>query len=241
MVDITQQKRTAMPSARPPMAEVVVIAAVLALALAAFGAAVLPSPGWAMAMFGLSVALVVPGVWRSYPHAVFGLCNTVTLGRAALLSLLAGALFDAGAVSPWLVFWLGLTILSLDGVDGWLARRSQLKSDFGARFDMEVDAALGAVLAMWLLLTGRTGAEILVLGFMRYVFVLAGLMWPALRRELPESMRRKTICVVQIGTLIALACPLFPVALASWVAGLASALLVLSFGIDTAWLVRHSR
>lgn len=241
MVDIVPQKQTATLTARPPMAELSVIAAVLALALAAFGAAVLPSPGWAMGVFGLCVALVALGVWRIYPHAEFGLCNTVTLGRAALLSLLAGALFDSGAVSPWLVFWVGLTILLLDGVDGWLARRSQLKSEFGARFDMEVDAALGAVLALWLLLSGKTGAEILVLGFMRYAFVLAGLIWPALRRELPEAMRRKTICVVQIGTLIALACPLFPTVLVPWVAGVASALLVLSFGIDTAWLVRQDR
>ncbi|QFT93646.1 CDP-alcohol phosphatidyltransferase [Roseovarius sp. THAF9] len=241
MVDISPYKQNATLTARPPMVEVTVIATALALALAGFGAAVLPSPGWAVVVFGPCVALVALGVWRSYPHAEFGLCNTVTLGRAALLSLLVGALFDAGAVSPWLVFWVGLTILSLDGVDGWLARRSQLKSEFGARFDMEVDAALGAVLAMWLLLSGKTGAEILVLGFMRYAFVLAGLVWPALRRELPDSMRRKTICVVQIGTLIALACPLFPTVLVPWVAGLASALLVLSFGIDTAWLARHVR
>ncbi|MGK7652297.1 CDP-alcohol phosphatidyltransferase family protein [Roseovarius sp. B08] len=241
MVDITPHKRTATLTVRPPMAEVIVIAAAMALGLAAFAAAVLPSPGWALGAFALCVGLVVLGLRRNYPHAVFGLCNTVTLGRAALLSLLAAALFDAGAVSPWLVFWVGLTILSLDGVDGWLARRSQLKSDFGARFDMEVDAALGAVLALWLLLSGRTGAEILMLGFMRYVFVLAGLAWPLLRGALPESMRRKTICVVQVGTLIVLTCPLISPGIAGPVALVASMLLVLSFAIDTAWLVRHRR
>ncbi|WP_236544485.1 CDP-alcohol phosphatidyltransferase family protein [Roseovarius atlanticus] len=241
MVDITPQKQTATLTVRPPMAEFVVIAAAMALGLAAFAVAVLPSPGWAMIAFGSCVGLVALGVRRSYPHPSFGLCNTVTLGRAALLSLLAGVLADAGAVSPWLVFWVGLTILSLDGVDGWLARRSHLKSDFGARFDMEVDAALGAVLALYLMLSGRTGAEILVLGFMRHVFVLAGLAWPMLRGALPESMRRKTICVVQIGTLIALTCPLVPAAVVGPVALAASALLVLSFAVDTAWLVRHRR
>ena len=37
---------------------------------------------------------------------------------------------------------------ALDGVDGWLARRSGIASAFGARFDMEIDALLILVLAV---------------------------------------------------------------------------------------------
>ena len=40
--------------------------------------------------------------------------------------------------------------LALDGVDGHLARRFDQVSDFGARFDMEVDAALILVLCIGL-------------------------------------------------------------------------------------------
>ncbi|MFN3208308.1 MAG: CDP-alcohol phosphatidyltransferase family protein [Roseovarius sp.] len=241
MVDVTPRKEPGTLVARPPVMEFAVIAAILGLCVTAAGLVMLSNPWPAFLAFGLCVALVAAGLRRSYPHAEFGMCNTVTLGRAALLSLLAGALLEAARVSPWLVFWVALTILVLDGVDGWLARRSHLKSAFGARFDMETDAALGAVLALYLLLSGRVGAEVLVLGFLRYAFVLAGLVWPALRAELPESFRRKTICVVQNGALIALVCPLLPAALLAPVAMAAAAMLVASFAIDTAWLARHAR
>lgn len=221
------------------MAEFAVTAAMMGLGLLSLSSLVLSTSVWSLAAFGLCIGLVTVGLRRLYPHAAFGLCNTVTLGRATLLSLLFGALFDVHTVSAWLVFCLSLVILALDGVDGWLARRSRLKSAFGARFDMETDAALGAVLALWLLISGKTGAEILVLGFMRYAFLLAGLVWPALRRQLPDSIRRKTICVVQIGALILLVFPLLPASLVTPVAMMAAALLAISFAVDTVWLVRN--
>ncbi|MFH7468205.1 CDP-alcohol phosphatidyltransferase family protein, partial [Pseudomonas syringae group genomosp. 7] len=77
------------------------------------------------------------------------------------------------------------------GVDGWLARRSGLVSRFGARFDMEVDAALALILSLHLLAGTAVGAEALVLGLARYAFVAAGLAWPWLSADLPPTDRRK--------------------------------------------------
>ena len=37
------------------------------------------------------------------------------------------------------------------------------------------------------------------LGLMRYAFVAAGWRWPALARPLPPSLRRKAVCVLQVG------------------------------------------
>ena len=37
---------------------------------------------------------------------------------------------------------LSLVVTMLDATDGWMARRSRMASDFGATFDMEVDALL---------------------------------------------------------------------------------------------------
>ncbi|MEO0503207.1 MAG: CDP-alcohol phosphatidyltransferase family protein, partial [Pseudomonadota bacterium] len=128
---------------------------------------------------------------------------------------------------------------ALDGVDGWLARRSGLTSRFGARFDMETDAGLGAVVALWLLVSGTTGPEILVLGFMRYGFVAASLIWPALQAPLPEAFRRKAICVIQVATLVMLVCPLTPAALVLPVGVLAALLLSWSFLIDILSLIRR--
>ena len=241
MVDVTPQQNGPAVKVRPPMAEFLATAAMVGVGVLLLSGTVLSTPIWSLTAYGICAGLVSLGLRNGYPHAVFGLCNTVTLVRAALLSVLFGAVFEVNAVSAWVVFWLSLTILALDGVDGWLARRSRLKSAFGARFDMETDAALGALLALWLLVSGTTGAEILILGFMRYAFVLAGLLWPALRADLPESMRRKTICVVQIAALIALVFPLLPASLVTPVAVGAAMVLAMSFAVDTIWLVRHKK
>lgn len=213
---------------------------ILAVALTWASNHLLSTSLWVLSGFMICIVLAGRGLVTHYPHQEFGVCNTVTLVRAAFLSILFGILFEIEAVSPWLVFWLALIALSLDGFDGWLARRAGLQSDFGARFDMETDAALGAVLALWLMLSGTTGPEILILGFMRYGFVAAGWICPKLTGDLPVSFRRKTICVVQIAALIILICPLVPVVLIAPVSLVAASLLVYSFAIDTLWLLRNT-
>ncbi|MEM1386325.1 MAG: CDP-alcohol phosphatidyltransferase family protein [Pseudomonadota bacterium] len=185
------------------------------------------------------VAWASRGVAVDYPHRAIGMCNVVTLIRAAIVAFLAGAAFDPSA-SQWLFFSLAALALALDGVDGWLARRSGLASAFGARFDMETDAALAAVLALALMLRGTAGAEILVLGFARYAFVAAGLGFPALQAPLPEMFRRKLICVLQIGTLVVLSFPLTPEAVVTPLSLTAAALLIWSFVIDVLWLCRRA-
>ena len=191
-------------------------------------------------LFALITGLGARGLLVSYPHGTLGLCNAVTLIRAALVALLTGAIF-APDVHRWLVFSVACTAFALDGLDGWLARRYRLTSAFGARFDMESDALLGAVLALISLSGGRAGPEVLVLGFMRYGFVALSFFVPKLRGELPESLRRKTICVVQIATLIILVCPLTPAASIYPLTLGAAALLSWSFAIDAFQLLRTRR
>lgn len=195
-----------------------------------FGAFLIP-----VSLFALICLLALRGLLHSYPHAVLGACNVVTLCRAALVAVLAGALLDPSV--EWALFWIAVIAFALDGVDGRLARRSRLVSTFGARFDMETDAALGAVLALVLLLEGAVGPAIIALGFLRYIFVFAGLFIPRLQGDLPESLRRKSICVVQIAALIVLICPLTPAALLAPIAFAAAAALLYSFAADTRYLL----
>lgn len=187
-----------------------------------------------VAICGLSLR----GLMLSYPHHVLGFCNVTTLVRAAMVAVLAGALF--GNPAPWAVFLIATVAFALDGVDGWLARRAGLSSAFGARFDMEIDALLGAVLALVLLLDGNVGPAILILGFSRYAFVAAGFVWPALKGDLPESFRRKAICVVQIAALIILLFPLTPTVLLLPVSILAACALAYSFAVDAIYLLRRA-
>lgn len=203
------------------------------VSLLAFQRAVLP-----LVTFGFANVMVLQGLVRHFPHSVLGACNVVTLVRLTMVAFLTGAILNP-STSPWLIFAVANLAFALDGVDGWLARRHGLTSRFGARFDMETDAALAAVLALWLLSSGTTGAEILILGFARYAFVFAGLALPKLTADLPPSFRRKAICAVQIAALLTLVYPLTPAGLAAWLSLGAALLLLWSFATDIRWLWRQ--
>src|ERR1044072_5993780 len=85
---------------------------------------------------------------QHHPHERFGAANYVTLIRALLTMGLAGlALTPPTSRLAWVAGLTAGLIAALDGVDGWLARREGIFSRFGARFDMETDAALLLVLS----------------------------------------------------------------------------------------------
>jgi phosphatidylglycerophosphate synthase len=185
------------------------------------------------------VASVTSGValMRTYPHAVLGLCNVVTLVRLVIVASLAGALIST--TSPdWAIFIIAMFALSLDGVDGWLARRQDLASNFGARFDMEVDAAFALVLALHAAFGGIAGFWVVALGLPHYLFVAANKVFPWLGGPLPERFSRKTVCVLQIGTLVALQAPILGAGVAGPLIVVASLALVWSFALDILWLWR---
>ncbi|MEM6760332.1 MAG: CDP-alcohol phosphatidyltransferase family protein [Pseudomonadota bacterium] len=222
-----------------PLPQLLALALIYGAVLAVASVTLLGSAVVALSVFAAITVLAAQGIASAYPHAVLGGCNAVTLARAAMVAFLAGAVV-AVDVSGWLLFAVATLAFALDGLDGWLARRARLVSEFGARFDMEVDAGLAAVLAIWLWTSGVTGPEILLLGGMRYLFVAASIIWPALKAPLPPSFRRKAICVVQVGALVLLMFPLTPTLLAMPVAFLAAALLSWSFLIDIRWLTLRS-
>jgi len=64
---------------------------------------------------------------------------------------------------------LGL-VVTLDVVDGWLARRFNQQSVFGMYFDMETDALYVLLVCVYLYLQGMVGAWILIPGILRYVY-----------------------------------------------------------------------
>jgi phosphatidylglycerophosphate synthase len=229
------------------LAAVVVLAGVWCLADMLSPQGLLPVAG-ATILFILMVAVAGRGLWLHYPHRRLGTCNLVTLFRAGLISVLMVPLLAPELLAPdnasasasaWAVVAVALLAFLLDGIDGWLARRSGLQSAFGARFDMEVDAVFAALLALIALAAGLAGWWVLGLGFMRYGFVAAGWLLPWMRGELPERFRRKVVCVIQIGTLIALLAPAVQPPLSGALAGAALAVLVWSFLLDVIWLWRR--
>lgn len=193
----------------------------------------------ALVLFAAVAVIVLGRVDAFHPFPEFGPANLVTLGRAALACLLA-ALVAAGALAfSAAAFLLALAALVLDGVDGWVARRSAMASRFGARFDMEVDALLALVLAAAAWTGGKAGPWVLLLGLMRYCFVVAGALWPALAADLPPSRRRKAICVFQLVALALLLLPPIVPPASSLIALAALAALGWSFAVDVGWLLRR--
>jgi phosphatidylglycerophosphate synthase len=208
---------------------------VVAVALALVGASPLAlalSLGGYLVGAGLSLGLMR----RGFPHDSLGMCNLVTLTRLALACALLAPL--AGGAAPWAVFAVAALALALDGVDGWLARREGRVSAFGARFDMEVDSALALILALNAWAAGTTGAVVLLIGLPRYVFAAAAWAFPWLDRPVPERFSRKAVCVLQLGTLIALQLPPVAAGLADPVVAVVALALFWSFGRDVLWLWR---
>ena len=140
----------------------------------------------------------------------------------------------------WIVAGAAAVAMVLDGVDGWLARRTGMASAFGARFDMETDALLIQVLAILAWQYGKAGPWVLVSGLLRYLVVAAGWVLPWMQRPLFPSFRRKTICVIQIvGLILTILPPIVPPA-SEWLAAVSLAALAYSFLVDTLWLWRHA-
>jgi len=133
---------------------------------------------------------------------------------------------------------LVVVALALDLVDGQVARRTGTVSAFGARFDMEVDAFLIAVLSVYV--APGFGWWVLAIGAARYLLWLAERVWPWLRRPVPPRRWRKVVAAVQGVTLAVAASELLPATLVEAALVVALALLAESFGRDVWWLA-HTR
>lgn len=226
----------------------VAVAVGLVLLLAAAGVAA--RMGWSaayaaqcLAVYGLGAACMLVGLRGHAPHARFGAANVLTLLRLAMIALLAGLVGRPmpGDAAPlaWAVVVFATTTAVLDAADGPLARSQRLASEFGARFDMECDALLVAVLCLLLVQFDKAGPWVLAAGAMRYAFVLAGRAWPWIDRPLFPSWRRKAVCVAQITLLIVCLGPVIARPASQAIAAVGLAMLGASFFVDLLWLYRR--
>lgn len=137
------------------------------------------------------------GAWT--PSGRFGLANTVTSARL-LLSFALVLRPEA-----WAGHTLALTavaILTLDIVDGSLARHFDGEGRFGARYDMEVDALFVLSLSCALWSRGVAGAWVLLAGLWRYLFVVIPLIIPSRGGEAPRSLLYRCTYSVMVGCFV---------------------------------------
>ena len=195
----------------------------------------------ASAVFAGAMLIAIGFVREHHRFACFGPANEMTTARVMFVALVVSFIGEPTlpvVAASAAIATLGITVL--DAADGWLARRSGMQSDFGARFDMETDALLIMALAILAWQYGKAGPWVLISGLLRYLFVAAGWVLPWMREPLFPSVRRKAICVVQTaGLILTILPPIVPPA-SEWLAAVSLAALVYSFLVDTLWLWRRA-
>lgn len=146
------------------------------------------------------------------------------------------ALTSRGRRRSWWVPTLGGVAWALDGVDGYVARRTGTVSERGGRWDGATDATLVAVLS----LTVADVAPWAPVGAALYpAYRLGQRVRPAWRRPLPGSRRGKVVGGVLTGTLLGATVPGMPRAVVRPATALAVGLVTWSFAVDLAWLERQ--
>ena len=221
------------------------------LAVAGAAGLLMPLPVAGAALGYLGGSAVILTHWR---RRRFGAANLITLGRVVgtcwviglTLEAVLGRLSDVGLLAMVVI---GTCCLVLDGVDGKVARARAECSPFGARFDMETDAALLLALSVAVPVLGIAGWWVLAIGGMRYAYVAAAWIGPqrirrALRIRLPYRYSGKVVAVIQGVTLLVvlalelsgltIAVPALPEVLLA----IALATLCWSFGRDIGWQLR---
>jgi phosphatidylglycerophosphate synthase len=212
-----------------------------ALLLSALGAMVgLSALGW---VTGVTCAFVVnAALARGLSRAgVVGLgpADRVTAVRATLVcavaALTAHSYVHPAPAAPLVA--LAVVALVLDGVDGWVARRTGTASPLGALFDQEVDAFLILILSVQV--ARSAGPWVLAIGAARYVFLAAGWLAPWFNASLPPRYWRKVVAATQGIVLTCAAAQVLPSGVNTTALLVALALLTESFGRDVWWLWRR--
>lgn len=128
-----------------------------------------------------------------------GYANWVTGFRLLNLFVLIGFL---NFLSPITIGIWCLAMISLDGVDGYLARKFKTSSDFGAQFDMESDSFFVAAISLILYKLNLVEFWILIPGFMRYIYLIIVFMFCLNDRKEKLSRWSKHIAVLFFISLI---------------------------------------
>ncbi len=178
---------------------------------------------WAVVLSFLCFGLIHYRDWMRF-RPWFGYANMVT-GLRLLVILLLAAYFEH--LADWQIALTGITVVILDGVDGWLARRFVQESYIGAYFDMETDVVYVLAFSTILFLTGKVGDWIFFPALLRYFYVLIGWLLHLKEESAKGEKWARWIAGSYFGAL------LFPFILPLWLAeillGIAAAGVSLSF------------
>lgn len=142
----------------------------------------------------------------------------------------------------WILIGVSLAV-ALDGLDGWMARKLSVASDYGRILDMEVDHMTTSLLVALSVMIIGISPWFLGLNLLRPLYLLFG------KQKLQEKeyrskyqlLRAKLICIVSQILLIVNLAPIFSLSTKEILSFMNLLLLTYSFAIDL-WLEhRHHR
>lgn len=182
----------------------------------------------------LSASMIFFFVQNQHQKHLWSYANLVTLFRLGLI------LWASWHLGEWtdekLRLFFGIA-LALDGLDGYLARKYKQTSEFGAYLDMETDAFFVAVLSAWWWLNDIAGWWILVIGFMRYIYVLIFMLIKFKGKEKSTRFAKTIAVIFMIGML----CPMvFSKDVSYWILLGVSILTAYSFGVSFVSVLRSA-
>ena len=193
---------------------------------------------------GVSRAAEAPAqVPEPTPVPTLNLANLLTLSRLVLVPLFIAALFAGdGADTFWRAMATGLFAVAsaTDQVDGWVARKYGLVTDFGKIADPIADKALIGAALVGLSVLGELPWWVTVVIAVREIGVTLLRFWVIRHGVIPASRGGKAKTMTQIAAIVAYLLPLSAgAAPIRWILmGLALVLTVVT-GVD--YLIRAVR
>lgn len=162
-------------------------------------------PLFLVAIFSFSLLVVTQlSALRQYRFFA-GPANWLTFIRL-IVTIYATTNFSSLSVSVFFVLMLGSMLL--DVLDGFVARKLSISSEFGRVFDMEADAYFVMALGLYFYFTTDLGLWLLLPGLMRYVYRLCILAFP--QPSFSESKKQYAAVLAGLNFVILLAAILLP-------------------------------
>ena len=157
---------------------------------------------------GHEIAAHVP---EPTPVPTLNLANLLTLSRLALVPLFVIALFTGDGVdTTWRGIATGLFAIAsaTDQLDGWVARKYGLITDFGKIADPIADKALTGAALVGLSVLGELGWWVTIVIAVREIGVTLLRFWVIRHGVIPASRGGKAKTMAQIAAIVAYLLPL---------------------------------
>ncbi len=131
----------------------------------------------------------------------FNIPNSITNFRLVLNIFIFNCIYNAESYNMEIILLLVIISLVLDGADGYLSRYLNQMTLFGKTFDQEVDNFLIFTLSFSLIHNYNFSILLVCVPLYRYIFLILIRQGFISNHELPESLFRKTVCVITIASL----------------------------------------